>query len=141
VPGLNTNFKWTFLWHHQKYQSHPMSHRVQFLDQSFSFFLQVWTAVLLCRRTPAYYGRIVVKTLYTPAPTKSCAAFKNVCIHQCNPVYDLFWYAKVFHFVQQFFVWYLVESLTNIWPIKHMALVTCIISFYFLSNLISISSL
>ena len=30
-----------------------------------SFFLQVWTAVLLCRRTPAYYGRIVVKTLYT----------------------------------------------------------------------------
>ena len=49
----------------------------------FSFFLQVWTAVLLCRRTPAYYGRIVVKTLYTPAPTKSCAAFKNVCIHRC----------------------------------------------------------
>ena len=48
-----------------------------------SFFLQVWTAVLLCRRTHAYYGRIVVKTLYTPAPTKSCADLKNVCIHQC----------------------------------------------------------
>ena len=48
-----------------------------------SFFLQVWPAVLLCRRTPTYYGRIVVKILYTPAPFKNCAAFKNVCIHQC----------------------------------------------------------
>jgi hypothetical protein len=38
---------------------------------TFLLFLQVWTAVLLCRRTPAYYGRIVVKTLYTPAPAKS----------------------------------------------------------------------
>jgi hypothetical protein len=33
--------------------------------------------------TPTYYGRIVVKTLYTPAPIKNCAEFKNVCIHQC----------------------------------------------------------
>ena len=49
-----------------------------------SFFLQVWPAVLLCRRTPTYYGRIVVKILYTPAPIKkNCAVFKNVCIHQC----------------------------------------------------------
>jgi hypothetical protein len=48
-----------------------------------SFFLQVWPAVLLCRHTPTYYGRIVVKTLYTPAPIKHFAAFKNVCIHQC----------------------------------------------------------
>ena len=56
---------------------------VRFEDNFLSFFLQIWTAVLLCRRIPAYYGRIVVKTLYTPAPTKSCAAFKNVCIHQC----------------------------------------------------------
>ena len=56
---------------------------VRFEDNFLSFFLQIWTAVLLCQRTPAYYGRIVVKTLYTPAPTKSCAAFKNVCIHQC----------------------------------------------------------
>jgi hypothetical protein len=40
-------------------------------------------AVLLCRRTPTYYGRIVVKILYTPAPIKNCATFKNVCIHQC----------------------------------------------------------
>jgi hypothetical protein len=49
-----------------------------------TFFLQVWPAVLLCRRTPTYYGRIVVKILYTPAPIKkNCAVFKNVCIHQC----------------------------------------------------------
>jgi hypothetical protein len=52
------------------------------LVPTFLLFLQVWTAVLLCRRTPAYYARIVVKTLSTPPPAKSCAAFKNVCIHQ-----------------------------------------------------------
>ena len=58
-----------------------------FFDENilyFFFFLQVWLAVLLCRRTPTYYGRIVVKILYTPAPIKkNCAVFKNVCIHQC----------------------------------------------------------
>jgi hypothetical protein len=49
-----------------------------------SFFLQVWPAVLLCQRTPTYYGRIVVKILYTPTPIKkNCAVFKNGCIHQC----------------------------------------------------------
>ena len=54
-------------------------------DKGTSFFLQVWPVVLLCRCTPSptYYDRIVVKTLYTPAPIKNCAAFKNVCIHQC----------------------------------------------------------
>jgi hypothetical protein len=58
-----------------------------FFDENilyFFFFLQVWLAVLLCRHTPTYYGRIVVKILYTPAPIKkNCAVFKNVCIHQC----------------------------------------------------------
>jgi hypothetical protein len=51
----------------------------------FSCFLvhSQYNVIMIGRRTPAYYGRIVVKTLYTPAPTKSCAAFKNVCIHQC----------------------------------------------------------
>ena len=51
---------------------------------SFFLFLQVWPAVLLCRRTPTYYGRIVVTKLYTPAPIKkNCAVFKNVCMNQC----------------------------------------------------------
>jgi hypothetical protein len=58
-----------------------------FFDENilyFFFFLQVWLTVLLCRRTPTYYGRIVVKIVYTPAPIKkNCAVFKNVCIHQC----------------------------------------------------------
>jgi hypothetical protein len=62
-----------------------------------SFFLRVWTAVLLCRRTPAYYGRIVVKTLYTPAPTKSCAAFKNVRIHRCVQKYA-YMYTRIYIF-------------------------------------------
>ena len=57
-----------------------------FFDENilyFFFFLQVWLAVLLCRHTPMYYDRIVVKPLYTPAPIKNCAELKNVCIHQC----------------------------------------------------------
>ena len=45
----------------------PPAQTLNELEQTLqlSFFLQIWTDVLLGRRTPAYYGRIVVKTLYT----------------------------------------------------------------------------
>ena len=51
-----------------------------FIGYFLSFFLQVWPAVLLCRRTPTYYGRIVVKILYTPAPIIKIVLYLKMCV-------------------------------------------------------------